>query len=313
MKTFCPLCKHESSLYFQSKDYNRNITQDTFNHYRCPLCKLIFIAPIPFCLGDYYPEAYHSIPTDIECLELASINEQYKIEIVKRYINNGRLLEIGPSYGSFTYLAKKNGFEVEAIEMSASCCKFLNEVVGIRAINSIDPVHTMQYLGSYDVITLWHVIEHLPSAWIVLETICKKIKPDGILIIASVNPESFQFRILGRHWLHLDAPRHVMLIPMTLLTNKIESLGLKLEMLTMTDKGSLTCNEAGWKIFSRKLANRVSNKVLRSMSCFLMKLIENIVIFLVAPIERKGTRGSAYTMVFRKVNESDSTSFENMR
>ena len=111
----CPLCKQESPLYFQSKDYNQNITQDVFDHYRCLQCKLIFIAPIPLRLSDYYPETYHSIPTSIDCLKLASNHELYKIEIVKRYINNGRLLEIGPSYGSFTYLAKEAGFEFEAI------------------------------------------------------------------------------------------------------------------------------------------------------------------------------------------------------
>jgi len=120
----CPLCKQDSQLYIQSKDYNRDITQDTFDYYRCPQCELIFIAPIPSRLSDYYPETYHSIPTTIESLELASIHGQYKIEIVKGYINNGRLLDIGPSYGSFTYLAKEAGFEVEAIEMSDHAANF---------------------------------------------------------------------------------------------------------------------------------------------------------------------------------------------
>ncbi len=262
---------------------------------------LVFIAPIPFRLSNYYPETYHSIPTTIESLELVSIHERYKIEIVKCYINNGRLLEIGPSYGSFTYLAKEVGFEVEAIEMSAPCCKFLNEVVGMRAINSIDPVHAMQYLEPYDVITLWHVIEHLPCAWSVLDAICEKIKPDGILVIASVNPKAFQFRILGRYWLHLDAPRHVMLIPTSLLINKIESLRFKLEMLTMTDKGTQTCNKAGWtNFFLQRCTQGFSNKVLLSILRFFMGQIQKMVRFVVAPIERIDGKGSAYTMVFRK-------------
>jgi len=302
----CPLCKQESPLYFQSKDYNQDITQDTFDHYRCFQCGLIFIAPIPLRLSDYYPETYHSIPTSIDCLKLASNHELYKIEIVKRYINNGRLLEIGPSYGSFTYLAKEAGFEVEAIEMSAPCCKFLNEVVGVRAINSNDPVDTMQYLEPYDVITLWHVIEHLPCAWSVIDTICEKIRPDGILVIASVNPEAFQFRILGRYWLHLDAPRHVMLIPTRLLINKIESLGFKLEMLTMADEGTLICTKNGWKhFFLQRCTHRFSNKILLSLLRFLLDLIYKMVRFLATPIERIDGKGSAYTIVFRKINKSN--------
>jgi 2-polyprenyl-3-methyl-5-hydroxy-6-metoxy-1,4-benzoquinol methylase len=288
------------------------MTQDTFDYYRCPQCKLIFIAPIPSRLSEHYPEIYHSIPTTIESLKLASIHEQYKIEIVKCHINSGRLLEIGSSYGSFLYLAKEAGFEVEAIEMSAPCCKFLNEVVSVKAINSVDPVHAMQYLEPYDVITLWHVIEHLPCAWSVLDAICEKIQPGGILVIASVNPEAFQFRILGSYWLHLDAPRHVMLFPTRLLINKLESLGLKLEMLTMTDKGTLICNKAGWtNFFLHKCIERFSSKLLLSVLRLMMGQIQKMVRFLVAPLERTDGKGSAYTMVFRKANESNSTSFKN--
>ena len=149
--------------------------------------------------------------------------------------------------------------------------------------------------------TLWHVIEHLPCAWSVLDAICEKIKPDGILVIAPVNPKAFQFRILGRYWLHLDAPRHVMLIPTRLLINKIESLRFKLEMLTMTDKGTQTCNKAGWtNFFVYKCTQGFSNKVLLSILRFFMGQIQKMVRFVVTPIERIDGKGSAYTMVFRK-------------
>jgi len=181
----------------------------------------------------------------------------------------------------------------------------------VRAINSIDPVDAMQYLEPYDVIALWHVIEHLPYAWSVLNAICEKIKPGGILVIAFVNPEAFQFRILGRYWLHLDAPRHVMLIPTRLLINQIESLGLKLEMLTMSDEGTQICNKAGWtNFFLHKYTQRFSNKLLLSVLRFLMGKIQKMVCFLVAPIERTDGKGSAYTMVFRKINKSNFISFE---
>jgi 2-polyprenyl-3-methyl-5-hydroxy-6-metoxy-1,4-benzoquinol methylase len=297
----CPYCKTEAPLYFQSRDYNRHITQEIFDHYCCPQCGLIFIEPIPGCLSDYYPETYHSIPATTTCLERASKHELFKIEIVQRYIREGRLLEIGPSYGSFTYLAKKAGFEVDAIEMDAPCCKFLNEVIGVQAINSTDPAHALQSLRPYDVIALWHVIEHLPDPWSVLDAILKKIKPGGILVIASVNPEAFQFRILGRYWLHLDAPRHVMLIPTTLLTDKLEALGLKLEMLTTTDKGTIACNFGGWRyFFLQTCTQRFSNKVLLFILRPLMGLIGRGVGHLVVPIERIDGKGSAYTMVFRK-------------
>lgn len=289
----CPLCKHESSLYFQSKDYNRNISQEVFNHYSCPQCGLIFIMPVPLNLADYYPEEYHFVPKSASFLESGSKPERYKIEIVQRFISNGRLLEIGPSYGSFTYLAKTAGFKVEAIEMNTRCCQFLNEVVGVNAINSDDPISTLEQMEHYDVIALWHVIEHLPDPWPTIDAVYRGLKPGGIVILATPNPSSFQFKIMGRYWPHVDAPRHVMLIPMKLLAKKLELLGMKAELITTTDQGSIGWNTFGWEFFFANLSSqRYIKKILRRFG--------RLVSLLFGPIEKVEGKGSAYTMVFRK-------------
>lgn len=293
MKKICPYCHTESPLYFHSKDYNRHITQETFDHYRCLQCKLIFIAPIPVSLADYYPETYHFVPKSAEALEAGSKLEHYKIEIVQRFSEKGRLLEIGPSYGSFTYLAKKAGYEVEAIEMNARCCQFLHEVVGVNAINSNDPIEVLRQAEPYDVIALWHVIEHLPDPWPTLDAICANLKPGGIMVLATPNPDAFQFHLMGRYWTHLDAPRHVALIPMKLLAEKLEALGMKAELITTTDRGSIDLNAFGWKyFFLRQTSQFHTQRVLR--------LIGVLVGLLFSPIEKIEGKGSTYTMVFRK-------------
>ena len=293
MKKSCPYCHAESPLYFQSKDYNQNISQETFNHYRCPQCGLIFIAPAPANLADYYPEAYHFIPESSAYLEAGSEPERYKIEIVQRFSNKGRLLEIGPSYGGFTYLAKKAGYEVEAIEMNARCCEFLHEVVGVHAINSSTPIDVLQNLQPCDVIVLWHVIEHLPDPWAMLDAICANLKPGGVVVLAAPNPDAFQFNIMGRYWPHVDAPRHLTLIPMRLLVDKLEALGMKAELITTTDKGSIGWNKFGWEfLFLNMSSKRYIKKVLIR--------IGRLVSLFFSPIERVEGRGSAYTIVFRK-------------
>jgi 2-polyprenyl-3-methyl-5-hydroxy-6-metoxy-1,4-benzoquinol methylase len=289
----CPLCKQDSPLYFQSKDYNRNISQEIFDHYRCQQCEVIFIAPIPANLTAYYSEAYHFVPESADYLEAGSEPERYKIDIVQRFSNKGRLLEIGPSYGSFTYLAKKAGFEVDAIEMNARCCQFLNEVVGVNAINSNDPVKVLKQAEPYDVIALWHVIEHLPDPWTMLDAIYAKLNPGGIVVLAAPNPDAFQFHVMGRYWPHVDAPRHVSLIPMKLLAEKLKVLGMKAELLTTTDKGSIGWNEFGWSFFFSNLSSYFHVKrVLRYMG--------RMVSLLLSPIEKIEGKGSAYTVVFRK-------------
>lgn len=295
MNKNCSYCHTESPIYFRSKDYNLNIAQESYDHYRCPQCGLIFIAPVPVNLADYYPETYHFVPESSEYLEAGSMPERYKIEIVKRFLGKGRLLEIGPSYGSFTYLAKKAGFQVEAIEMNARCCQFLNDVVGVRAINTNDPIDALQHLEPYDVIALWHVIEHLPDPWAMLEAIFASLKPGGIVVLAAPNPDAFQFHLMGRYWPHVDAPRHLMLIPMALLKEKLEVLGMKAELITTTDQGSIGWNIFGWKFFFANFSSQpYIKKVLRQVGRF--------VSWLLSPIERMEGKGSAYTVVFRKDN-----------
>lgn len=295
MKAPCPNCKLQSEPYFNSKDYNRHVTNETFHHYRCSECELIFISPMPENLGSYYPDTYHFIPESMDSLEKASEPDRYKIEIIQRFVTAGNLLEIGPSYGGFSYLAKKAGFCVDAIEMNAKCCEFLRDVVGVHAINSDDAVQALREAGPYDVIALWHVIEHLPNAWETLEAMCARVKPGGYVVLASPNPDAFQFRVMGRYWLHVDAPRHVMLIPMKLLVAKMEQLGMKAEWMTTGDEGNLRCNVGGWEIF---FINLSSNQLIKQV----LHRIGRLAARLFAPIERREGQGSAYTMVFKKVD-----------
>lgn len=293
MKKNCSYCSTEAELYFRSRDYNRKITREIFNHFRCPVCSLIFISPIPENLGDYYPQSYYFVPASTDALVAGAAGERYKIEIIQHYVKHGRLLEIGPSLGCFAYLAKNSGFTAEAIEMDADCSKFLNEVAGIPTVNSSDASVALSALEPYDVIALWHVIEHLPNPWETLEAISEKLNLGGILVLAAPNPDAFQFHVLGRYWPHVDAPRHLMLIPSQILVEKMATLGMKVELNTTTDEGGLGWNVFGWEYFFSNLCSypRI-NRVLRMFGRVVAKLFR--------PIEKTEGKGSAYTMVFRK-------------
>jgi len=209
----CSYCQQSAKILFSSKDYNRRISTEIFTYYRCEKCELIFTSPIPSNLGDYYPNDYYPTFLKNDNFESIFAPEKYKLEIVQKFITKGRLLEIGPGGGGFTYLAKQSGFNVEAIEMSEDSCKFLRDIIQINVIQSNDIIQALMQRESYKVIALWHVLEHLIEPWKTLETISKKILPEGILVLALPNPEAFQFHLFGKFWPHLDAPRHIMLIP----------------------------------------------------------------------------------------------------
>jgi hypothetical protein len=111
--------------------------------------------------------------------------------------------------------------------------------------------------------------------------------------LAAPNPDALQFHILGRYWPHVDAPRHLMLIPSQVLVEKMATLGMKVELMTTTDEGGLGWNVFGWEFFFSNLnAHPRINRVLR--------LIGRTVAKLLSPIEKSEGKGSAYTMVFRK-------------
>lgn len=291
--TICPYCEKSASLLFIAHDRNRRISSDSFPYYRCISCGLIFLQPLPPDLGAYYPEDYYLVPGSRSELEATSENERFKLDLVTPFIQKGKLLEIGPAFGNFAYLAKKAGFDVEVIEMNSRCCEFLRTVAGIATIQSDNAMQAVQDKGPYDVITLWHVIEHLPTFEKTLDALAGKIREGGFLVMAAPNPESWQFRILGRYWTHVDAPRHVVLIPVGLLIAHMRKFGFTAVSITMTDPGGIGWNMFGWQY---SLSDFAKTRFIRNQLILLGTVLTRIM----APLEVNDQAGSAYTIIFRK-------------
>jgi len=343
MAEYCPFCNNESTRYFSIGDLNQELSRKRFDYYRCQTCGLIFLSPIPSDLSCYYQSSYAAYQKpDGKDLNGKAEQERYKLEIVQSFITSGRLLEIGPGYGGFAFLAKQAGFEVETIEMDPCCCQFLSEVIGVRAINAANVCDAMPDIGSYDVIALWHVLEHLIDPWSTLHELAGKLQPGGIIVIATPNPASLQFRIFGRFWTHVDAPRHLELIPMELLIKRMESLGLKSVLATTSDKASTIFSTFGWwrislkniwkaipSLFSRRnksylqphvdthndvnpassstyllLVRKLLFSPFIALDKFKTAILRFIFSYILKPIERTEGLGCAYTTIFKKVESS---------
>ncbi len=293
----CPHCNSAATLLFRTTDVNRRLSTEQFSYYCCSACKLIFLHPVPSNLGDYYPENYYPIPDSIATLQKQAEPQHYKIDLIRQYVSTGRLLEIGPAFGGLAYLAKIAGFTVDTIEMDERCCHFLREVVGVNAIQHDNPAEALKSLGKYDVIALYQVIEHLPNPWITLDAIVEHLAPGGIIVIAAPNPDSLQWRLFGQYWAHLDAPRHLQLIPSKTLTQSMYQRGMALVFETTTNAEAFKNNIYGWR---KSLANLfTAQRVLRAG----LYRVGRIVPFVIRPIERSGRRGSTYTLVFQKMPE----------
>ena len=297
----CPTCKGDCQYCFGAKDINRRISDETFDYYRCPACALIFLATVPSDLGRFYPTSYYSIPLSLDDLERRAEGQRFKIEAVQSFARKGSILEIGPGTGEFLYLAKAAGFRVEAIEMDQRCSEFIAKVIGARVVQNGDVCKALSSLEQYDVIALCQSLEHLSDPWEVLTSVSQHLIPGGLLFISTPNPESFQFRIMGSWWTHVDAPRHLSLIPYRLLVNEGRRRDLIPISMSANDTESQGWDRFGWEMAAMNLLGHRPNTALG------LKILKRgfwyagtALSVSARPIERRGFRGSSYTVAFRK-------------
>jgi SAM-dependent methyltransferase len=293
----CPFCGGPGTRMLDAWDRNREITRKRFAYERCRTCGTVFIADPPADLSRYYAEEYYqfgpdgepSWKTDESRLQAAA----YRVDLLRSHTEPGRLIEIGSGTGAFASAAKSAGFQVSAIEMSERCCRYLSEREGIDAICSDRPLDAIASLPPARVVALWHVLEHLSNPAEVFARVAEKVEPGGVLAIGVPNPRSLQFRVLRSRWAHLDAPRHLCLIPPAALIGKGRDLGMTSVALSTNDPDGLECNFFGWVSALRRRPAVGPTPTLVSHAA---RAIERTL----APLERTGGRGSAVTILLRR-------------
>ncbi len=288
----CPLCGGKTSPLFTATDENHRISQTPYDYLKCSVCHAVFLDKPPADLGRYYQSEYYVIPP-LEQLQKVADKDRNKINTVLRFATGGCLLEVGPAFGVFAWQAKQAGFVVDVIEMDARCCEYLQGTLGVNVTQSDDPPAAMQAMPQYEVIAIWHVLEHLPDVLAFLRAAATNLKPGGVLVIAMPNPDAWQFKLMGRRWPHLDAPRHLTLIPEAWMTRQAAEFGLEKVYLTSDDSDARSWNRFGWQ---RLLMNRFASKFMQR-AMFVMGYALSLVMM---PFDRKAFNGSAYTIVFRK-------------
>ncbi len=295
----CRLCGGPSVHEFVVGDRNRGLGPGRFEYRRCKDCGAIALTEVPTYLGRYYPVhgyghgSQHLTP-ELVCRETA------KLELMQELAPPGPIIEIGPGPGLFTRVAKAAGFEVTALEMDPHYCRHLTEQLGVRAIQTTDPESVLPTLPPSQAVVMWHVIEHLPRPWEVLERSVENLAPGGIIALSCPNPDSLQFRALGRYWTHVDAPRHLQLIPASALERRLAALGMRLVRITTADPVGKALNRMGWEAMARRHPAR------RAQTMNQLHVARAITLALAA-VERRGLQGAAYTAVFVRSSPATQT------
>ena len=294
----CPFCGGSSAFALAAGDRNRETTDASFAYGRCLVCATLFMLDQPADLAPFYEGEYHRFRADgaaewehngtlreVETTRVAMLSGQLE--------PGGRLVDIGAGPGGFAAAAKLAGFDVTAIEMDRRCCEYMDSRLSIRAICSDAPIAALEALEPARVITLWHVLEHLRDPAAMLATAADRLQDGGVLAIGVPNPASLQFRALGARWAHLDAPRHLCLIPDRALSERLRELGLRPLLATSDDLFSRLCALHGWVYALRRRpargdATRVTVRTAQAITKAL------------APLERSDLRGPALTLLLVK-------------
>lgn len=289
----CPGCGQRASVAFVSAhDRNRETDDRSFRYRRCQHCGTIFLSDPPEDLRPYYAAGYHGIPERAELDDHAAL-EQHKVDLLNRHVEPGRLTEVGPSFGAFALAAKLAGFEVTGLEMDPECCAYLRDAVGVAAVETVRPEIELEGLPPQRVVCMWHVLEHVPEPGELLRAAAAALEVGGLLAVAVPNPEALQLRLLRSRWAHLDAPRHLSLVPAGAIAAHASSAGLSLVESTTVDPFGRHCNRFGWEYALRR-------RPARGPSALTTRRASQVLERLAAPVERRGLNGSAITLLFRR-------------
>ncbi len=119
----------------------------------------------------------------------------------------GYLLDIGCGTGEFAAEMRRRGWQSFGIEANRDAAEAAREK-GVE-VTVGDPADCLEEVNRYDLITLWHSLEHLPYLKRSAQRIAAALKPSGRLAVALPNPDSFDARYYRRRWAAWDAPRHL--------------------------------------------------------------------------------------------------------
>jgi 2-polyprenyl-3-methyl-5-hydroxy-6-metoxy-1,4-benzoquinol methylase len=211
----CPICGEKARKDILSC-IDHTVSKSEFKVVECSNCGFAFTSPRPAesDLGAYYEsEEYisHSNTSKGIVSRLYQRVRKYtlgkKLGLINRQGKKGSLLDIGCGTGEFLNTAKLDGWKAIGIEPSPSARKQGEENFKLDVRD--EPELASLPAKSFDVITMWHVMEHVPNLRDRVQRLNELLKDDGVLFIAVPNRSSFDAKHYGEKWAAYDVPRHL--------------------------------------------------------------------------------------------------------
>jgi 2-polyprenyl-3-methyl-5-hydroxy-6-metoxy-1,4-benzoquinol methylase len=214
--TECPVC-HSGDINPLLTVKDHSVSKEEFVIWQCGNCSLRFTQDVPdeTSIGVYYQSADYISHTNASkglVNQLYQKVRNYTLDqkanlVIRNTVQQGKVLDLGAGVGAFLNTMKGKGWDVVGVEPDEGARQHAKTDFGIE-LNETDLFWNLQ-AGSFDAITLWHVLEHVHQLHPYIDQLKNLLKLQGKIFIAVPNYQSLDGNIYKLYWAAYDVPRHL--------------------------------------------------------------------------------------------------------
>lgn len=209
----CPSCKH-TKFYNHLICKDHTVSKESFALMKCEKCGLIITNPRPDLghISKYYEDVNYishtnqaNNPINLAYKLVRRITLNQKLNLIKKYTSGKDILDFGCGSGVFLNHMKLNKYNITGLEthqQTANAARTLTNTTIYEELNQIER-------SAFDIVTAWHVIEHVHDLSLTIRTLRKSLKKNGYIFIALPNHNSYDAQQYKEYWAAYDVPKHL--------------------------------------------------------------------------------------------------------
>lgn len=187
-------------------------TKRGYQFAECGACGCRFVAgelaALIYDEGYFAGDSFGGYPDYLRDRDLIVENFARRLRWLAPHVRGRRLLDVGAAYGFLVYAAEREGFEAAGLEPARACVEWARRELGVEMIPGLVEEAAIQP-GSYDVVTLMDVIEHVADPGVALRRLRGWLRPGGLIVVETGDFDALLARVCGSSWYYYDPPQHL--------------------------------------------------------------------------------------------------------